>query len=841
MLRYCSLCVCGTETTPGYVWNQTQQLITALVHIEQIVQSHYPMPDTICPAHVAPCAALQLVQGQPAMSRLSSAASWQSARASGINPTDPSSPNAHMASSRSIADSAWSVVAAGHAAPAAGAASAAHMGRLSSYEALASPLGALGSNSGSRAYSRQQNAGLASPGQAPQQQQQQLFHRQPSTSSIVHGNAVSSTLQQHMQQVEQQADAACAAAAATAAAAAGSAGMPPALSSSRASSIRSVTHSGGERDHIESQLSRLSNIWPNLGSTPGSVASTPRPSSRLASAAGGTVSSPGGSGAAVSAGLHVSTPEPGAQHAAAGRPFVMVGSQSAAVRGSMAQHQLHAGVGEAALNSPAGLRSPRLSVRFIDEHQDEPAVAVPSPGRTSAVSQQQQQQQQLQQLAHAQLQPQHNVQVPPQLHALDVQQSRRPSVARAGSFHAPDSDPSSAATSARPSISQLPAQMSEAQQKRSSINEQLAALQAAAGSGRSRAASTRQSSISAHAAGTAAVPGAAAPIVPATLLQASSSIRVAAAEGSTAGSGANTPAGARLSSTSPLPQTGNAAFSAVGSASRASRASDASGVVRAMQQQQHQQQQRASVNLEQLASPQASLPGSTRSSISHLPVGLLPQQQQQQRSSMVQVSSSMAARPSSSAASAPGSTSGNPSDWKQQQLVMQQQLIAQQQQLRQLQSLSNSVASSPRGSVAVARSATHGRNSVAPGLGAAATAAHAVTASSPGALSSPRPAAHPQLSTADARQSSELSRKPAAPVDLSAAPAAVELPAELLDDSDSDNDRGSGSSAGRQDGQALLRGVLLERLLQRRKGRLVRKAFSTWWRYTIGECCCNLA
>jgi hypothetical protein len=62
-------------------------------------------------------------------------------------------------------------------------------------------------------------------------------------------------------------------------------------------------------------------------------------------------------------------------------------------------------------------------------------------------------------------------------------------------------------------------------------------------------------------------------------------------------------------------------------------------------------------------------------------------------------------------------------------------------------------------------------------------------------------------------------------VDLPAAPAALELPAELL----------AGSDSGDDDGQALLRGVLLERLLQRRKGRLLQKAFSTWWRYTAGE------
>jgi hypothetical protein len=133
-------------------------------------------------------------------------------------------------------------------------------------------------------------------------------------------------------------------------------------------------------------------------------------------------------------------------------------------------------------------------------------------------------------------------------------------------------------------------------------------------------------------------------------------------------------------------------------------------------------------------------------------------------------------------------------------------------------------------------------HAVAAGVGAAVTAAHAVAASSPGALSSPKPATHPQLSAADAAQSSRRSRSPAASVDLSAAPAAVELPAELLigSDSGSDDDPASGSSAGHQDGQELLRGVLLERLLQRRKGRLMQKAFSTWWRYTAGKCCCSL-
>jgi hypothetical protein len=450
---------------------------------------------------------------------------------------------------------------------------------------------------------------------------------------------------------------------------------------------------------------------------------------------------------------------------------------------------------------------------------------------------QQQQQQELQ----ARLQLQENQLV--HARAADMQQSRRSSVAHAGSFQVPDSDPTSAATSARPSVSQLSAQPSEL--KRLSINEQLAALQqAAASSGRSRAASTRQSSTSAHSAGTAAMPGTAAPAVPAALLQArfsaSQADRLSAAGGSAAGSGANTPTGVRLPSSPGMPQAAIAGFNAVGSASRASRASDARGVQQGVEKAR-QQLHKSALDLEQLAIPKASLPGSTRSSISNLTIGQLQQQQQQPaRPSALQSSSSLAVRPSPAAVrgsitavSAPGSSPGTSSDWKQQQLVMQQQLAAQQQQLRQLQSLSNSVASSTRASVAFSRSVTATRNStvLVAGTGTmlatpAATGTNAVAPTSP---------SHPQVAAAS-RQNNRNSRSQAAAVDLSTVPAAVELPSELLDGSDSEDGAASVSSVGRQDGQALLRGVLLERLLQRRKGRLMQKALSTWWRYTVGEC-----
>lgn len=178
-----------------------------------------------------------------------------------------------------------------------------------------------------------------------------------------------------------------------------------------------------------------------------------------------------------------------------------------------------------------------------------------------------------------------------------------------------------------------------------------------------------------------------------------------------------------------------------------------------------------------------------------------------------------------------GTTPRVSSEWKQRQLLMQQQLLAQQQQLLQIQSVSNSAASTPRQS-AVTRSAAANRRSTATVLSPSARPSTTVEAA-PGGLQTLVSSEHQtaevpslqQLIAADRARGMGTERCSQRP-----GTAGCHMGQAKPPDFSSDVPDGSEHKASPAHSTALL-----QLLLNRRKRMLVQKVLGGWRRYTAGK------